>query len=161
MWGVMSFTEDLRQLLQTRLVELEREASLVRNALQALGGSVPTSSTTSASTTLASKPRATRTRRRRTQRTEVVPAGKLEKLLAQTDRISTANLAKQADAASDQVLTLLRELEAAGKVKRTGERRGTRWHMITDEERIQERAAELASRSKKTSPVSPDTGGPS
>ena len=100
----------------------------MRNALQALGGSAATSSTTSASTTPAPKPRTTRTRRRQTQPTEVVPAGKLEKLLAQTDRISTANLAKQADAASDQVLALLRELEPAGKVKRTGERRGTRWH---------------------------------
>ena len=95
--GVMSATEDLRQSLQARLEELEREASLLRNALQALDGSAPTSSTTSASTTPAPKPRTTRTRRRQTQPTEVVPAGKLEKLLAQTDGISTANLAKQAD----------------------------------------------------------------
>jgi predicted Rossmann fold nucleotide-binding protein DprA/Smf involved in DNA uptake len=126
----MSATEDLRQSLQTRLVELEREASLVRNALQALDGSAPTSSITSASTTPAPKPRTTRTRRQ-TQPTEVVPAGKLEKLLAQTDGISTANLAKQADADPDQVLALLRELEKDGKVRRTGQRRGTRWHAVS------------------------------
>ncbi len=126
----MSATEDLRQSLQTRLVELEREASLVRNALQALDGSAPTSSITSASTTPAPKPRTTRTRRQ-TQPTEVIPSGKLEKLLAKSDGISTANLAKQANAEPDQVLALLRELEATGKVRRTGQRRGTRWHMIT------------------------------
>ena len=50
----------------------------------------------------------------------------------------------------DQVLTLLRELEAAGRIRRTGQRRSTRWHVITDEDRIRERAAELASRRKRT-----------
>jgi hypothetical protein len=48
------------------------------------------------------------------------------------------------------VLVLLRELEAAGRVRRSGQRRGTRWHAITDEERIAERAAELAALSKPT-----------
>jgi hypothetical protein len=45
------------------------------------------------------------------------------------------------------VLTLLREAEQAGTVKRAGERRGTRWHPNTDEHRIAERAAELAAQS--------------
>jgi len=49
----------------------------------------------------------------------------------------------------DRVLTALRELEAAGRVRRSGQRRSTRWHAITDEERIQKRAAELAGRSTK------------
>jgi hypothetical protein len=48
------------------------------------------------------------------------------------------------------VLSLLRELEAAGRVRRTGQRRSTRWHAFTDEDRIRERAAQLAARSKRT-----------
>jgi hypothetical protein len=48
------------------------------------------------------------------------------------------------------VLTLLRELETAGRIRRTGQRRGTRWHAITDEDRIRDRAAELARRRRKS-----------
>ena len=79
---------------------------------------------------------------------EVVPAGKLELLLSDTGGLPTSALAARANADRDQVLTLLRELETAGRVRRTGQRRATRWHAITDEERIQERAAELAARSR-------------
>ena len=78
----------------------------------------------------------------------VVPAAKLELLLSDTGGLATAALAERANADRDQVLTLLRELETAGRVRRTGQRRATRWHAITDEERIQERAAELAARSR-------------
>ena len=68
-----------------------------------------------------------------------------EPLLANSDGMTTADLAKRAGAGRDQVLLLLRELEQARRVRRTGQRRATRWHAITDEDRIRERAAELAS----------------
>jgi hypothetical protein len=80
---------------------------------------------------------------------EIVPAGTLELLLAGTSGLATSELADRANGDRDQVLVLLRELEAAGRVRRTGERRGTRWHVITDEDRIQQRAAELAALSKR------------
>jgi len=70
-------------------------------------------------------------------------------MLADGDGLTTAALATAAGADRDQVLTLLRDLEQAGRVRRTGQRRATRWHAITDEERIRERAAELASRSRR------------
>ena len=79
---------------------------------------------------------------------EVVRAGKLELLLSDTGGLATSELADRVDADRDRVLSLLRELEMAGRVRRTGQRRSTRWHTITDEERIQARAAELAARSK-------------
>jgi hypothetical protein len=84
------------------------------------------------------------------KRPEVVPAEKLQVLLGSSDGVTTTVLAEQASGDRDQVLTLLRELEAAGRVRRTGERRGTRWHLITDEDRIATRAAELESQSKRT-----------
>ena len=72
----------------------------------------------------------------------------LEPILGESsDGLSTSVIAEQGNAEASQVLTLLRELENAGQVRRTGERRGTRWHLITDEDRIAERAADLASRS--------------
>jgi hypothetical protein len=43
----------------------------------------------------------------------------------------------------------LRELEKTDQIRRSGQRRGTRWHLITDEDRIAARAAELAAQSKR------------
>jgi hypothetical protein len=133
--------EDLLQSIDGRIRELNGEIASLQDALKALssnGSSAP-----------APKPGARRARKQASKPTEVVPAGKLSQILADSDGISTPDLAKQANAESDQVLILLREMEVAGKVRRTGKRRGTRWHGITDEDRIQERAAELASRSKR------------
>jgi hypothetical protein len=79
---------------------------------------------------------------------QVAAAGKLEVLLSASEGLTTAALAERASANRDQVLTLLREMETAGRVRRTGQRRSTRWHTITDEERIQQRAAELAGQSR-------------
>jgi hypothetical protein len=93
------------------------------------------------------KPARRRTRAKADRTVEVVPAGKLELLLSDTGGLATSALAVRANADRDQVLTLLRELESAGRVRRTGQRRATRWHAITDEDRIQERAGELAARS--------------
>jgi hypothetical protein len=69
-------------------------------------------------------------------------------MLAEHDGVTTTALAGLANAERDQVLTLLRELEAAGRARRTGQRRGTRWHAITDEDRITARAAQLERQSK-------------
>jgi hypothetical protein len=41
------------------------------------------------------------------------------------------------------MLARLGELESSGTVRRTGSRRSTLWLLITDEERIAQRAAEL------------------
>ena len=57
-----------------------------------------------------------------------------------------AAIAEQAGAGYNPTLTLLRELEAAGQVRRSGSRRSTVWRLVTDEERIAERAAELERR---------------
>jgi len=70
-------------------------------------------------------------------------------LLSENGGLTTSALAEQTNADRDQVLTLLRELESAGRIRRSGQRRSTRWHAVTDEDRIRERAAELASRSRR------------
>jgi hypothetical protein len=88
-------------------------------------------------------------RRRPTRSTKVLLADTAERMLAEGDGVTTGELAEQARADRDQVLTLLRDLEAARRVRWTGQRRATRWHAITDEDRIRERAAELASRSRR------------
>jgi hypothetical protein len=109
----------------------------------------PPSSNGSASKPQAQSPKPARKRRAKSAK-RLVPAGKLEKLLGASDGLTTTVLAEQASGNRDQVLTLLRELEAAGQVRRSGERRGTRWHVITDEDRIATRAAQLEAQSKRT-----------
>ncbi len=71
-------------------------------------------------------------------------AGTLETMLRDAeDGLNAVAIAKQARARDTQVRDLLRELERTGRVRRTGAGRGSRWRLITDEERIAERAAEL------------------
>lgn len=79
---------------------------------------------------------------------QVLSAPQVERILSENGTLTTSALAERADGNRDQTLNLLRELEQAGRIRRTGQRRATRWHAITDEERIQARAAELAVRRK-------------
>lgn len=72
-------------------------------------------------------------------------------LLAATDGLSTSALAKDTGGKTSQALTLLKELEHDGKIRRSGRRRATRWHWITDEQRVQTRATELKGLAKRPS----------
>ena len=124
---------------------LHREIALLEAARKQLHGehSGPAKPTVSRPPTVR---RARRVRPRRSR--EVVSAAKLEAILAQHDGITTSELAKLTNGRTDQVLALLREMESTGRARRSGERRGTRWHAITDEDRIRARAAELERQSK-------------
>lgn len=57
--------------------------------------------------------------------------------------MTTRQLSQATDGDPGQILTLLKEQEAAGEVRRTGSRAATQWHAITDEDRIAARVAEL------------------
>jgi hypothetical protein len=80
----------------------------------------------------------------------VVPAERLRAALAGSAGMTTGELAKATNGDSRQLLSLLKEQEDAGEVRRSGERRGTRWHVITDEDRIAARAAELENQRQRT-----------
>jgi DNA-binding Lrp family transcriptional regulator len=71
-------------------------------------------------------------------------AEQLQRLLADAAAgLSAGAVAERAGVGYSRVLARLRELEAAGTVRRTGARRSTLWRLITDEDRIAERTAEL------------------
>jgi DNA-binding CsgD family transcriptional regulator len=134
--------DQLIQSIDARIHELNSEmASLqaARSALLANGAAANPRSATKARPT---------TRRRRRKATKLLTAEAAEQLLATSDGLTTSAIAQRAGASRDQVLALLRDLETAQQVRRTGQRRGTRWHVVTDEDRVRERAAELASRSR-------------
>jgi hypothetical protein len=81
---------------------------------------------------------------------EVVPVGKLAAVLTDSQGMSTREISQATNGDPKQVLTLLKEQETAGQFRRTGIRAATRWHVITDEDRIAARAAELTARSRQT-----------
>jgi hypothetical protein len=159
----MTAPEEISRFIQSQLKAIDGEIAALQKTLKTLdqNGDTPRRGRDGAAPTDAPAPAPApsypdrRRRRARAKRTtEVVPAGKLEQLLSESDGLTTAALASQANGRPDQVRTLLRELEAAGRIRRTGERRGVRWHAITDEDRIAARAAELAARSRSAGTVS-------
>jgi hypothetical protein len=142
----------LQQLIHSidgRIDHLRSEISSLEAARSALtaNGAAPTASSTAEPRPKPRKRRRQKTARKPLSRTPLT-AETAEQLLANSDGMTTAALAEQAGASRNQVLLTLRELEQARRVRRTGQRRATRWHAITDEDRIRERAAELASRSR-------------
>lgn len=140
----MAFIDQLHQSIDSRLQELRAEISRIEDAKRALTNGSAKPSPKVESNGSRSKPR-----RKAKRSTQVLQVGQLERILGESsDGLSTSVIAEQGNGDPGQVLTLLRELEKAGTVRRTGERRGTRWHLVTDEARIAERAADLASRSK-------------
>jgi hypothetical protein len=173
----MTTTQTILDSIENRLRELNQEIDTLTAARSALDGrdapparrrrasasrpaaaaaspaaaSPPAESPAAESPAAASPARRARSRRRAKTRTgtDVVPAGRLEALLSENGGLTTSTLAERTNGNRDQVLTLLRELETAGRIRRTGQRRSTRWHAITDEDRIRERAAELARRRKR------------
>jgi hypothetical protein len=149
----MKTTQQIVDSIDDRLRELNREIETLDAARTALGSeraSRPSPRPRVAASPQTRKPAGRRPRRKASGSSEIVPAGRLEVLLSENGGLTTSALAEQTNGDRDQVLTLLRELEAAGKIRRTGQRRGTRWHAITDEDRIRERAAELANRRRRT-----------
>jgi hypothetical protein len=156
----MTTTQLILDSIEKRLRELNEEIATLTAARSALDGAGAATARRSRSAAARSdantspQRRPARGGRRRGRRTsgaarEVVPAGRLELLLSENGGLTTSVLAERTNGDRDQVLTLLRELEAAGRIRRTGQRRSTRWHAITDEDRIRARAAELASRRKR------------
>jgi hypothetical protein len=149
----MKTTQQIVDSIDTRLRELNREIETLDAARTALGSereSRPAPRPRVAASSQTRKPARRRARRKTSNSSDIVPAGRLEVLLSENGGLTTSALAERTNGDRDQVLTLLRELEAAGKIRRTGQRRGTRWHAITDEDRIRERAAELAARRRRT-----------
>jgi hypothetical protein len=80
----------------------------------------------------------------KTRRRELEP-GQIEALLRDSeDGLSLVALARRAGVSEAKVADRLATLERSGEARKSGPRRTSLWRLVTDEERIAERAAELA-----------------
>ena len=152
----MSAIEKIRALIESQLASIDREVLELRDALDTLemNGDAPVAARrrARADTTTAAARQTSAAKRAplRKSTPRVVDLRVLEELLGKTtDGLSAAAIAKETSSPPDQIRALLKNLETAGKVRRTGQRRGTRWRVVTDEDWIAERAAELAARSQR------------
>jgi len=159
----MSYIPTLVASLDTRLDELIDEISTLEHARAALRNTTLAAPTAVVDGS-AKGPRPARSARQ-TKRAEPVPrpagidpkpesgatavvsslsAEELERLLADAGSgLSAGAIAEQTGVSYSRVLGQLRAGEAAGQVRRTGRRRSTLWSLMTDEERVAQRAAEL------------------
>jgi FaeA-like protein len=160
----MPSLDEIRVSIETRIKELRSEMSSLQAARAALHDSgapgdrsarvshgnasprQPRTPATRASRPSAARPQGRSRRPSSTERKPSVPvAGRLESLLGQSDGgLSASAIAEQVGARDAQVRQLLQELSAGGRVRRTGIGRGTRWLLVTDDDRVAQRAAELA-----------------
>ena len=126
---------EIVESIDRRLTELSSEADRLSHARDALNDS-------------ASRSQAAPKQRHGPQvksppRYQVLPAGKLVGLLEGANGLSTRQLAKASHGDPAQILALLEEQEQKGTLTRSGSRAATRWHLVTNEDRIASRVAEL------------------
>jgi DNA-binding MarR family transcriptional regulator len=114
-----------------------------RSQAPAAAGPAPSSKPARSAAATAPKARATKSSSRNRRR-ELEP-GQIEGLLQESeDGLSLVALARRVGVSEAKVSDRLRSLERSGEVRRSGPRRTSLWRRVTDEERIAERAAELA-----------------
>jgi hypothetical protein len=149
-------TAEIVDRIDSRLVALEREIASLQAARAERGQGERAAPVASAkrrpdadgATTAKRSPSPRRQQPASGRSNGAVSAETLIALLSGSAPLSTAALADQLGADRDEVLAFLRELERAGRVRRLGQRRATRWRAFSDEDWIAQRAAELATRSR-------------
>lgn len=137
----MAYIEHLIQTIDGRIQALNGEIASLEEARCAL---IANGAAGASSRQPKLKPAA---RRRPRRRQELEPAT-AERILAQGDGLTAAEVARQTGAGRDQVVKLLHDLESSRRARRSGQGRDIRWHLMTDEDWIRQRAEELAARGR-------------
>jgi hypothetical protein len=165
----MSYLDDLSASLEARLATLDEEIAALESAREALAGDPaltngarrpagrPPRPTAESPQQRQPSARAGRTGSRRQPSAGAARTGSRRPALSQAELrsqverllqdapegLSAVTLAKRVNAGYGQVLALLRELESDGQIRRAGARRTSLWRLVSEEELIAERAAEL------------------
>jgi len=121
--------------IKATISQLTAERDKLDNAIQAL----QTLEDSSGPARRATAPRGRRGRRARPTATTDRPTANGKPLtpekvvrLVTTDGVPASEIRQQTGGTAEAVLRVLKQLESDGTVKRTGERRSTRWHLTSD-----------------------------
>jgi CRP-like cAMP-binding protein len=148
----MTATQAVRELIEGHLRTIDAEVVSLREALERLESREAESRAGQRNPRRRAAAAAARANRRtrapRAKRSAPPAPADIAGLLASTEGLTTTAVAEQAGLERAEALSLLKDLESKGEVRRSGQRRGVRWHAYTDEDRIRERAAELEQASR-------------
>jgi hypothetical protein len=136
----MEITQVIGQL-KGQLAETEADAQRLRTAIAALEGSVA-SSDAPAPTRRSPRARATRQRSsngRAAGKAALTPDVVVK--LVTPEGVPAREIRSQVSGSDNQVLKVLKDLESDGKITRTGQRRATKWHLVTSNGASATRAA--------------------
>jgi hypothetical protein len=145
----MEITQVIDQL-RVQLAETEANAQRLRTAIEALEGSVE-SSDVQPPRRRAARGRAARrsaSNGRTASKVALTPDVVVE--LVTPEGVPARDIRSRVTGSDNQVLKVLKDLESAGKIKRTGQRRATKWHRVTDNARAAATAAEQPAAARST-----------
>jgi hypothetical protein len=126
----MEITQVIDQL-KGQLAETEANAQRLRTAIEALQGSVESSDVQPP------RRRAARGRAARRSASNGRTAGKVALTpdvvvdLVTPEGVPARDIRSRVAGSDNQVLKVLKDLESAGKIRRSGQRRATKWHRVT------------------------------
>ena len=88
-----------------------------------------------------------------------VDATTVSRLLAESDGMKTADLARQTNGGHEQILATLKQLERDGQAHRTGTRRSTRWYATqgTSGQAADGSSADQAATASEPGPAQPES----
>jgi predicted Rossmann fold nucleotide-binding protein DprA/Smf involved in DNA uptake len=146
----MDITQVIEQL-QAQLAETEADAQRLRTAIAALEGSAASTPAPSRGRRSA-RGRATRQRTSNGRTSKVALTPDVVVKLVTPEGVPAREIRSQVNGSDNQVLKVLKDLESEGKVKRTGQRRATKWHLVTENGRSATRAAKPTRRARQPKP---------
>ncbi len=126
----MEITQVIEQL-KAQLAETEADAQRLRTAIEALAGTVESSPAPSRARR-SPRGRATRQRASNGRTAKVALSPDVVVKLVTPEGVPAREIRSQVNGSDNQVLKVLKDLESEGKVKRTGQRRATKWHLATE-----------------------------
>jgi hypothetical protein len=144
----MEITQVIAQL-RAQLAETEADAQRLRTAIEALEGTVESSPAPTRAR------RNTRLRATRARTSNGRTAGKVALTpdvvvnLVTPEGVPARDIRSKVNGSDNQVLKVLKDLEAEGKIKRTGQRRATKWHLVTENGQSASSAAKPTRRARQ------------
>lgn len=146
---IAALQSDIQPLLDAKLA-LQNQHTAPKVSRRRRGKAQRTRTATSAAKPGPAKTAPIPKRRRAVRRARVGPVSsdQLIALLQGSDGLASTALARESGGDGNQIRALLKQLADAGQVRKTGERAATRWHLITEEEQIAARAAEIEGQMK-------------